>query len=119
MFTFFGFFFSDIHRKDEYLHTSAEEHARLREERERLLTETESLTKQADEYNSNVRKELFNRDSVLATVNMELGRLRELSEKEMKAKDNDVLVGSWGFPFEAEKRVHVPTSLLLPNTKDV
>lgn len=109
-------FFSDIHRKDEYLHTSAEEHARLREERERLLTETESLTKQADEYNSNVRKELFNRDSALATVNMELGRLRELSEKEMKAKDNDVLVGSWDSHLKL-KRVHVPASLLVTNSK--
>jgi len=82
----------DIRRKDKDLHTTTEDHLRLREERERLLSETELLTKQADAYNSNVKQELLNRDKVLANVNKELGKLRELSEKELKAKDNDVLV---------------------------
>ncbi|KAH3855810.1 uncharacterized protein LOC127871097 [Dreissena polymorpha] len=79
----------EMRSKENDLKQANTERDRLQTEREKLLTETEGLVRQADQYGTAMRHDLNRRDALLENVNRELMMLRQLSEKEMKAKAID------------------------------
>ncbi|WAR20896.1 FBX41-like protein, partial [Mya arenaria] len=85
----------DMRTKEVDLNHLATERDRLQEDRSRLMANTERLVTQAGEYGTSVRQAHDDRGALLDSVSEELGKLRDLSEQELRARENEAKT-AWG-----------------------